>query len=44
MEAWIGGQRSSDDTWKYINGTAFSKTGLLRKLIHRYKVIKVFGL
>ncbi|KAK2165393.1 hypothetical protein LSH36_51g07031 [Paralvinella palmiformis] len=26
MEAWIGGQRSSDDTWKYINGTAFSKT------------------
>ena len=41
IKAWIGGRRSSDDTWKYINGTAFSKTGLLSKLIHRFTINKV---
>ena len=24
-QIWIGGRRSTDDTWRYINGTEFNK-------------------
>ena len=26
-KVWIGGRRSTDNTWRYMNGTVFNKNG-----------------